>query len=137
MSDHDDATVDVSSKDGTDVRLPPPADPLGEARRDFAERLVEEARATGVNLVGPGGLLSDVTKHVLETGLEVELTEHLGYEKHAVEGRNGGNSRNAARTKTVLTDIGPVELEVPRDRDGSFDPVLVRNASAGSRASTG
>lgn len=126
MNDHDDATVGAAVHGETDLRLPPPADPLGDARREFAEWLVEEARATGVNLVGPGGLLSDVTKRVLETGLEVELTEHLGYEKHAVEGRDGGNSRNGTRAKTVLTDVGPVRLDVPRDRDGSFDPVLVR-----------
>jgi putative transposase len=126
VSEHDDATVDAPVEDKTDLQLPPAADPLGDARRDFAERLVEEARATGVNLVGPGGLLTDVTKRVLETGLEVEMSEHLGYEKHAVEGRDGGNSRNGTRGKTVLTDIGPVEIDVPRDRDGTFDPVLVR-----------
>ena len=126
MSEHDDATVGAPVQDSADLQLPPPADPLGDARRDFAERLVEEARATGVNLVGPGGLLTDVTKRVLETGLEVEMTEHLGYEKHAVEGRDGGNSRNGTRGKTILTDIGPVEIDVPRDRDGTFDPVLVR-----------
>ncbi len=124
MSDHDDATVDAS-KDSM-MELPPPADLLGDARRELAEQLVEEARATGVSLVGPGGLLADITKRVLETGLEVEMTEHLGYEKHAVEGRDGGNSRNGTRTKTVLTDIGPVSLDVPRDRDGTFDPLTVR-----------
>jgi putative transposase len=126
VSDHDDATVGAPVEESSELRLPPPADPLGEARRDFAERLVEEARATGVNLVGPGGLLTDVTKRVLETGLEVEMSEHLGYEKHAVEGRDGGNSRNGTRGKTILTDIGPVEIDVPRDRHGTFDPVLVR-----------
>jgi putative transposase len=126
VSDHDDATVDAPVEEDSELRLPPPADPLGDARRDFAERLVEEARATGVNLVGPGGLLTDVTKRVLETGLEVEMSEHLGYEKHAVEGRDGGNSRNGTRSKTILTDIGPVEIDVPRDRDGTFDPALVR-----------
>jgi len=124
VSDHDDATVDAS-KDSM-MELPPPADLLGDARRELAEQLVEEARATGVSLVGPGGLLADITKRVLETGLEVEMTEHLGYEKHAVEGRDGGNSRNGTRTKTVLTDIGPVSLDVPRDRDGTFDPLTVR-----------
>jgi putative transposase len=63
---------------------------------------------------------------VLETALEAELDEHLGYEKHQIEGRDGGNSRNGTRSKTVLTEIGPVQIEVPRDRDGSFDPQLVR-----------
>ncbi len=98
--------------------LPPPADPLGDARRELAEQLVEEARADRVSLVGPGGLLAELTKRVLETGLEVEMSEHLGYDKHAVEGRDGGNSRNGTRAKTVLTEIGPVEIDVPRDRAG-------------------
>ena len=106
--------------------LPPPADPLGDARRELVEQLVLEARATGVSVVGPGGLLADITRRVLETGLEVEMTEHLGYGKHAPEGRDGGNSRNGTRAKTVLTDIGPVHIEVPGDRDGSFEPVTVR-----------
>ena len=54
------------------------------------------------------------------------MSEHLGYDKHAVEGRNRGNSRNGTRAKTVLTDIGPVDIDVPRDRDGSFDPKTVK-----------
>jgi transposase-like protein len=79
-----------------------------------------------MDLVGPGGLLSELTKQVLETGLEVEMEEHLGYAKHAVEGRNHGNSRNGTRSKTVITEIGPVDIDVPRDRDGSFEPATVR-----------
>jgi transposase-like protein len=78
--------------------------------------------AHGVDLVGPGGLLSNLTKQVLETGLEVEMEEHLGYEKHAAEGRNGDNSRSGTRSKTVITEVGPADLDVPRDRDGSFEP---------------
>ena len=54
------------------------------------------------------------------------MDEHLGYSKHAVEGRNHGNSRNGTRSKTVLTEIGPVDIDVPRDRDSSFDPQTVR-----------
>ena len=92
----------------------------------LAHELVERARSEGVELVGPGGLLAGLTKTVLETALEAELDEHLGYTKHAVEGNNSGNSRNGARTKTVLTDVGPVEIEVPRDREGSFDPKIVK-----------
>jgi putative transposase len=67
-----------------------------------------------------------LTKTVLETALEAEMSEHLGYQRHDPVGRDGGNSRNGARTKTVLTEIGPVQIEVPRDRDASFDPVIVR-----------
>jgi putative transposase len=92
----------------------------------LAAQLVEQARAEGVDLVGPGGLLAGLTKTVLETALEAEMSEHLGYDKHDPAGRNGGNSRNGTRTKTVLTEIGPVPIEVPRDRDGSFEPVIVR-----------
>jgi putative transposase len=95
-------------------------------QQQLAQQLVDSAREDGVELVGPGGLLTGLTKTVLETALEAELDEHLGYEKHQIEGRDGGNSRNGTRPKTVLTEIGPVQIEVPRDRDGSFDPQLVR-----------
>jgi putative transposase len=76
--------------------------------------------------VGPDGLLAGLTKRVLEAGLEAEMSEHLGYDKHDPQGRNGENSRNGTRTKTVITDVGPVEITVPRDREGTFDPQLVR-----------
>ena len=95
-------------------------------QQQLAEDLVAQAREEGVQLVGPGGLLSGLTKSVVETALEEELSDHLGYDKHDPAGRNGENSRNGYRTKTVLTEIGPVEIEVPRDRDGSFDPQIVR-----------
>lgn len=98
----------------------------GKVDPKIAEQLAEQARSEGVDLVGPDGLLGDLTKQVLEAGLEVEMAEHLGYDKHAVEGRDGGNSRNGTRSKTVLTEIGPVEVDVPRDRDGSFEPKTVR-----------
>jgi transposase-like protein len=95
-------------------------------QQQLAQELVEKARADGVDLVGPGGLLSGLTKNVLETALEAELSEHLGYDKHDPAGRNRANSRNGTRSKTVLTEIGPVEIDVPRDRDGSFEPAIVR-----------
>src|SRR5215203_1310130 len=88
------------------VAEPPQDDEEGRPERSLAEQLVERARADGVDLVGPGGLLAGLTKQVLEAGLEVEMDEHLGYAKHAAEGRNHGNSRNGARSKTVLTEIG-------------------------------
>ena len=92
----------------------------------LAQELVEQARAEGVDLVGQGGLLTRLTKSVLETALESEMTEHLSYDKHDVMGRNGDNFRNGTRTKTVFTEIGPVDIEVPRDRDGSSTPAVVR-----------
>jgi putative transposase len=94
--------------------------------RELAERLVAEANDKGLDLVGPDGVLTGLTRRVLEAGLEAELTEHLGYDKHAVEGRDGGNSRNGTRPKTVLTEVGPAKLDVPRDRDSSFEPQLVK-----------
>src|SRR6478735_5673292 len=94
--------------------------------RQFAEALVAQARTEGVELIGPGGLLTGLTKQVLETALDVEMSAHLGYDKHDPAGRNHGNSRNGSRSKTVITEIGPVQIEVPRDRDGSFDPAIVK-----------
>jgi transposase-like protein len=70
--------------------------------------------------------LNQLTKNVLETALEAEMSEHLGYDKHDPAGRGSGNSRNGSRSKTVLTEIGPVQIEVPRDTDASFDPQIVR-----------
>jgi putative transposase len=92
----------------------------------LAAQLVAQARERGISLVGPDGLLQQLTKLVLEGALEGELTDHLGYQPGDPAGRNGGNSRNGTRAKTVQTEIGPVELQVPRDRDASFEPRIVR-----------
>lgn len=97
-----------------------------DEKQQIAQRLVDQAKAEGVDLMGPGGLLSGLTKQVLETALEEEMADHLGYDKHDPVGRNGQNSRNGTRSKTVLTDIGPVELDVPRDRQGTFEPRIVK-----------
>jgi putative transposase len=94
--------------------------------QELAEQLVEQARADGVELIGPGGLLTGLTSRVINTALDVEMSEHLGYDKHDPAGRNGENSRNGTRTKTVLTELGPVPVDVPRDRDGTFTPQVVR-----------
>ena len=96
-----------------------------QAMRAWAEALVARARQEGVELTGDDGLLTALVRRVLQTGLEVEMTDHLGYERHAVEGRGSGNSRNGSYPKTVTTDIGKVELRVPRDRNASFEPVSV------------
>ena len=99
---------------------------LTEAQEDeIARGLVARARSEGTELVGPDGLLSGLTKRVLETALEEELTDHLGYEPHDPAGHHSGNSRNGTRAKTVLTEVGPVSVEVPRDRAGTFEPVIV------------
>ncbi|GAA3284057.1 hypothetical protein GCM10020218_041620 [Dactylosporangium vinaceum] len=93
---------------------------------ELVGRLVEQARAAGLQLTGEGGLLQQLTKRVIEAALDGEITDHLGYAKHDPAGKDGGNSRNGTRAKTVLTDVGPVQITVPRDRDGSFEPQLVR-----------
>lgn len=91
----------------------------------LAEELVAAARGQGVELTGPNGLLTGLTKQVLQTALEVEMAEHLGYEKHDPVGRNGLNSRNGSTPKTVRTEVGEVTLQIPRDRAGTFDPAVV------------
>ena len=71
-------------------------------QRQLAEQLLAQAKEQGVELVGPNGLLNQLTKNVLETALDAEMTEHLGYDKHDPAGRGSGNSRNGTRAKTVL-----------------------------------
>jgi transposase-like protein len=102
--------------------------PAGAATSDeqLIAMLVDRARSEGLQLTGEGGLLQQLTKRVLESALEGEITDHLGYEKHEMAGRNSGNSRNGTRAKTVLTDVGPVEVRVPRDVAGTFEPQIVR-----------
>jgi putative transposase len=97
-------------------------DPVDE---QLVRELAERARAEGVSLTGPGGLLGRLTKVVLESALDGEMDAHLGYGKHDPAGNGSGNSRNGRRAKTVLTGAGPVEIEVPRDRASSFEPVIV------------
>jgi putative transposase len=95
-------------------------------QKELAEQLLAQAKEQNVELVGPEGLLGQLTKNVLETALDAEMSEHLGYEKHDPAGRNSGNSRNGTRAKTVLTEIGPVEIEVPRDTESTFEPQIVK-----------
>src|ERR1700761_2274312 len=86
------------------------------AEQQAAVELVRLAREQGLSLTGPDGLLKQLTKTVLETSLNEEMTEHLGYEKHDPIGAGTGNVRNGTRAKTVLTEsTGPVQIEVPRD----------------------
>lgn len=102
--------------------------PAGKDRASmdaWAAELVARARDEGVALTGDGGLLTDLMRSVLQRGLEVEMAEHLGYERHAIDGRGSGNSRNGSYPKTVTTEIGEVDLAVPRDRNGTFEPATV------------
>ncbi|MFJ8501361.1 transposase [Streptomyces sp. NPDC093992] len=92
---------------------------------ELVAQLVARAQADGPRLTGEGGLLQQLTKRVLESALEGELTDHLGHE-HGEKGEGGrGNYRNGRRGKTVVTQVGPVGIEVPRDRAGAFGPMLV------------
>ena len=101
--------------------------PEPSAEQRAAEELVRRAREQGLSLTGPDGLLKQLTKAVLETALDQELTEHLGHEKNSPAGNGAGNVRNGTRPKTVLTEsAGEVGIEVPRDRDGSFEPQIVK-----------
>ena len=105
-----------------------------EAARKAVGDLVDERaidavlariKGDGLRLTGPGGFLSELVRSVLERGLAAELTEHLGYDKHDPAGKGSGNSRNGATPKTVQTEVGPIDVSVPRDRAGTFTPVLL------------
>ena len=109
---------------------PPRVDP------ELVERLMAEA-GDDVELLGPDGLLSEVTKAVMERALKAELTYDLGYEEGDPGGRGSGNSRNGSYPKTVLTDIGSVDLDIPRDRNGEYEPRLVPSSADSSLARLG
>jgi putative transposase len=101
--------------------------PEPSAEAAAAAELVRLAKEQGLSLTGPDGLLKQLTKTVLETALNEEMTEHLGYEKHDPAGVGAGNVRNGTRAKTVLTEsTGEVQIEVPRDRAGTFAPQIVK-----------
>src|SRR5216117_1478519 len=93
-----------------------------------AAAMVDEAKARGLALTGPDGLLRLFTKNVLETALNEEMTGHLGHEKNRAEsGRESSNVRNGGRSKTVVSDaVGEVEISEPRDRESTFDPQIVK-----------
>lgn len=103
------------------VQLPQPT----AAELEFAQQLVERATADGVSLVGPGGLLAGITRTVLESALDAELNAHL--DEVGVDEATGrrANIRNGHGAKTVQTEVGPVRIQVPRDRAGSFTPKIV------------
>jgi putative transposase len=131
-SKDDDAMAVSTSRSATATAVEEPLEtaakrefrlPRNSLDKELAEHLVAQAREDGVNLVGPDGLLSGIVGQLLETALEVEMSKHLGYERH--ERSPSTNSRNGASSKTLQSDVGPVTIEVPRDRDSSFDPVIV------------
>ncbi len=124
-----DTAVELETVEPVEKDLSGPPVPVSDEQ--LVAMLVERARSEGLQLTGRGGLLQQLTKRVLESALEGEVTDHLGYEKHESAGRGSGNSCNGGRAKTVLTDVGPVEIKVPRDVSGTFEPQIISGRSAG------
>jgi transposase-like protein len=113
----------TATLDGVTKKIKPELSPEQRA----AEELVARAREQGLSLTGPDGLLKQLTKTVLETALDQEMTEHLGHEKNGQLLPGSGNVRNGSRPKTVLTEAtGQVGIDVPRDRAGTFEPQIVK-----------
>src|SRR5579875_4931 len=102
-----------------------PDDLRGKLPDELVDELLAGAR-TEEEIVGPGGLLSQLTKRLVERAMEVELTDHLGYEPHQEPPGGAGNTRNGSTPKTLTTEHGPVEIKTPRDRQGTFEPRIVR-----------
>jgi putative transposase len=98
-------------------------------RRQLPDEVVDQLLAgarSEEEIVGPGGLMAQLTRRVVERALEVEITDHLGYEPHREPPGGTGNTRNGSTAKTLQTEHGPVEVRTPRDRAGTFEPQLVR-----------
>ena len=91
---------------------------------EFIDKMLVDYK-TPEAIIGKNGLLKQLTKAVLERAMQVEITEHLGYEKHEAKGNNSGNSRNGVTRKTLKGDFGEIELETPRDRNGSYEPIII------------
>ena len=109
----------------------------GMVERPDGERIPDEVidqllagASTEEEIAGPGGLLAQLTKRLVERAMEVELTDHLGYEPHAEPPGGAGNTRNGTSPKTLITEQGKVPIDAPRDRDGSFEPQIVQKAPA-------
>jgi len=94
-------------------------------RKELLDELIKDYKKPE-DLIGETGLLKQLTKALMERALGAELTEHLGYEKHDPAGYNSGNSRNGTGSKTVAGDFGEIVVETPRDRNGTFEPQILR-----------
>jgi putative transposase len=99
---------------------------LTEKQQALLDELLKDFKGDAKDLLGQHGLIKQITKRALESALEGEMTDHLGYEPNGPTGKNSGNSRNGRNRKTVKTAEGDVSIEVPRDRNGSFEPQIVR-----------
>ena len=135
----------VSNRAGAGEPLGEPAPPPGilewlpdEMRQRLPDELVDELLAgarTEEEIVGPGGLLAQLTKRLVERAMEVELSDHVGYEPHCEPPGGAANQRNGTTSKTLITDHGKVAIDAPRATAAS-NPRSSRNASAASRGST-
>jgi putative transposase len=136
MKEESDVRARVCDREGAGEPPGEPAPPPGilgamgdDLRGKLPDELVDELLAGASSeeeIVGPGGLLSRLTKRLVERAMEVELTDHLGYEPHREPPGGTGNTRNGSTRKRLATEHGPVEIQTPRDRDGSFEPKIVR-----------
>jgi putative transposase len=97
-------------------------------KKERVDKLIDELieDRTPEELLGESGLLKELTKRFVERALDGELTTHLGYEKGSVDGKNTGNSRNGKSSKSIISSNGQMDIEVPRDRNGDFDPQLIK-----------
>jgi putative transposase len=116
----DSSTTDREHREEVTSSGPPAQIPV-----EIVDQLMATVDAEDLELLGPDGVLATLTKSILERALDEELTADLGYERGDPAGRGSGNSRNGTSPKTVLTDIGAVDLDIPRDRNGTFEPHLV------------
>jgi putative transposase len=120
------------SRDGSDLSVAGARQPVGVDElidQQWLDGLLARVDENGLQLTGEGGFLPALVKAVLERGLATELSDHLGYDKGDPAGRGSPNSRNGYTPKTVQSEVGPVDLAVPRDRESSFDPRLVPKGS--------
>ena len=97
---------------------------MKEIRQELLDELLADYESPE-DLTGPNGLLKELTKRLVETAAGAELTGHLGYERGDPAGWGSGNSRNGTSSKTLVTEHGPVEVDMPRDRNGTFEPEIV------------
>ncbi len=118
-------TVPVAVTEGVEPGVVTTGPVVPVVDRGLVAQLVGDAQRQGLSVDGEGGLLAELTRLVLESALEGEITDHLGYDRHEKGASTDGNARNGTRSKTVLTKAGPVQVDVPRDRAGSFEPKIV------------
>ena len=99
---------------------------LTQKQNALLDELLKDFKGDAKDLLGQNGLIKQLTKRAFESALEGEITDHLGYAPHDPTGRNSGNSRNGKGRKTLQSTEGSLDIEVPRDRNASFEPQIVR-----------